>query len=121
MESFLQVFGNEADDIDLSPEQARAAFKLLGLELTDDQIMLLENAPIDRFLQTLDAQPTSVEVTEEAAKAEEDAITYNQLHEFLQTCRLDMPQETILQFLAMQSNSSVRETDPLFVDKDGFN
>ncbi|EQC37530.1 hypothetical protein SDRG_05132 [Saprolegnia diclina VS20] len=121
MDSFMHLFENEADDVNLSPDQAREVFKLLGLDLTEVQIQRLEDVPLDEFMRTLEAQTTttSIEVSETEPR-EEATISYNQLHEFLRTCNLDVPQETILDFLAQQSNSTITEADPLVFDKEGF-
>ncbi|KDO16451.1 hypothetical protein SPRG_18025 [Saprolegnia parasitica CBS 223.65] len=72
-------------------------------------------------MRTLEAQTatTTIEVSEVEPK-EEATISYNQLHEFLRSCNLDVPQESILEFLAQQSNSTITEADPLVIDKEGF-
>ncbi|KDO26254.1 hypothetical protein SPRG_08330 [Saprolegnia parasitica CBS 223.65] len=121
MEPLLHLFDNEADDVNLSPDQARDVFKLLGLDLTEAQIKQLDDVPLDEFMRTLEAQTatTTIEVSEVEPK-EEATISYNQLHEFLRSCNLDVPQESILEFLAQQSNSTITEADPLVFDKEGF-
>ncbi|OQR86211.1 hypothetical protein ACHHYP_10847, partial [Achlya hypogyna] len=119
----LTLFESQADDVNLSLEQTREVFKLLGLDLTEAQIKQLEDVPLDEFLRTLDAQsvtPAAEMMATTAVPAGDGTISYNQLHEFLRSCNLDVPQEVVLQYLALQSNATVTEADPLYFDKNGF-
>ncbi|ETV79492.1 hypothetical protein H257_07488 [Aphanomyces astaci] len=134
MQSILEFYNNKDDDVNLTPEETRKVFQVLGLELTDDQIKLLEDIPLDEFMHSLEAQSVSrpssaagdIDELEEKLPPlphmrQDNTISYNQLHEFLQNCHLDIPQNAILEFLSgCTPAANLLEADSLYVDKEGF-
>ncbi|RHY28534.1 hypothetical protein DYB32_005899 [Aphanomyces invadans] len=53
---------------------------------------------------------------------QDNTISYNQLHEFLQNCHLDIPQSAILEFLSgcAPAATNLLGADTLYLDKEGF-
>ncbi|KAG9401661.1 hypothetical protein AC1031_009514 [Aphanomyces cochlioides] len=134
MNTILEFIGDKQDDVNLSPEETRKVFSLLGLDLTDAQIKLLEDIPLDEFLQSIETQfhpsrpSSSADDDEEKLPAatmptsllrDDHTISYNQLHEFLKNCHLDIPHEAIVEFLSGCTSTTDLGSE-LYVDKEGL-
>ncbi|KAF0684345.1 Aste57867_23658 [Aphanomyces stellatus] len=124
MTAILDFFGDKDDDVNLSPDEVRRVFRVLGLDLTAAQVKLLDEIPIDEFMQTVDSQLKPLVTLDDDDDDEtkpalppteaDNSISYNQLHEFLQNCHLDIPHAAILDFLSGCSQAPPSSSSNLY-------